>query len=208
MQEPCKSSDRRHQDFAGCRCQAILLAGDPAATDPVCSLAPTRSRVDAILNHIHLTADIDNLAQSLTTCSSCQSPASSGNFFSKRLDRKSLRVRIQSRSQHYIAAESPESYKSIHWRVLQKCLIHRSCTAVGWGVSNHSRQNYRSAHYAWGIFFSLLMGELRQSNRWPRKLSSRITCCPRLGPFFRMSFPRLRYWQRKLGSSLRRSGMI
>jgi PqqA peptide cyclase len=50
MQEPCKSCDRRHQDFAGCRCQAFLLAGDAASTDPVCSLAPTRSKVDAILN--------------------------------------------------------------------------------------------------------------------------------------------------------------
>jgi pyrroloquinoline quinone biosynthesis protein E len=54
MQEPCKSCDRRHQDFAGCRCQAFLLTGDPAAIDPVCSLAPTRSRVDAILADIHL----------------------------------------------------------------------------------------------------------------------------------------------------------
>ena len=53
MQEPCKSCDRRHQDFAGCRCQAYLLAGDPAATDPVCSLAPTRVRVDAILAGVH-----------------------------------------------------------------------------------------------------------------------------------------------------------
>jgi PqqA peptide cyclase len=52
--DPCKSCDRRHQDFAGCRCQAFLLAGDPAATDPVCSLAPTRSRVDAILADIRL----------------------------------------------------------------------------------------------------------------------------------------------------------
>jgi len=49
MQEPCKSCDRRHLDFGGCRCQAMLLAGDAAATDPVCSLAPTRGRVDAIL---------------------------------------------------------------------------------------------------------------------------------------------------------------
>jgi len=49
MQEPCKSCDRRHQDFGGCRCQAFLLAADAAATDPVCSLAPTRSKVDAIL---------------------------------------------------------------------------------------------------------------------------------------------------------------
>jgi len=54
MLEPCKSCDRRHQDFAGCRCQAFLLTGDPAATDPVCSLAPTRSRVDAILADICL----------------------------------------------------------------------------------------------------------------------------------------------------------
>ena len=49
MQEPCKSCERRTQDFGGCRCQAMLLAGDAAATDPVCSLSPLRSRVDAIL---------------------------------------------------------------------------------------------------------------------------------------------------------------
>ena len=49
MQEPCKSCDRRSQDFGGCRCQAFLLAGDDAATDPVCSLSPLRSKVDAIL---------------------------------------------------------------------------------------------------------------------------------------------------------------
>jgi|SRR5579862_1117083 len=49
MREPCKSCDRRTQDFGGCRCQAMLLAGDAAATDPVCSLSPLRSRLDAIL---------------------------------------------------------------------------------------------------------------------------------------------------------------
>lgn len=49
MQEPCKSCERRHQDFGGCRCQAFLLAGDATATDPVCSLAPTRGKVDAIV---------------------------------------------------------------------------------------------------------------------------------------------------------------
>jgi PqqA peptide cyclase len=54
MQEPCKTCDRREQDFGGCRCQALLLAGDAAATDPVCSLAPLRPKVDAIL------ADINN----------------------------------------------------------------------------------------------------------------------------------------------------
>ena len=49
MQQPCKTCDRREQDFGGCRCQAMLLAGDPAATDPVCSLSPQRGKVDAIL---------------------------------------------------------------------------------------------------------------------------------------------------------------
>ena len=49
MQEPCRSCERRGQDFGGCRCQALLLAGDARATDPVCSLAPHRGVVDAIL---------------------------------------------------------------------------------------------------------------------------------------------------------------
>jgi pyrroloquinoline quinone biosynthesis protein E len=53
MQEPCKTCDRRASDFGGCRCQAFLLAADAAATDPVCSLAPQRPKVDAILNEIN-----------------------------------------------------------------------------------------------------------------------------------------------------------
>lgn len=40
MQEPCASCDRREIDFGGCRCQAMALAGDPAATDPVCIKSP------------------------------------------------------------------------------------------------------------------------------------------------------------------------
>jgi len=59
MQEPCKSCERRHQDFGGCRCQAFLLAGDAAATDPVCSLAPTRPEVDAILAKVPQSAPTD-----------------------------------------------------------------------------------------------------------------------------------------------------
>ena len=45
MQEPCRSCDRRTEDFGGCRCQAFLLTGDAAATDPVCSLASTHTVV-------------------------------------------------------------------------------------------------------------------------------------------------------------------
>lgn len=40
MREPCRSCPERFKDFGGCRCQAYLLAGDAADTDPVCSLAP------------------------------------------------------------------------------------------------------------------------------------------------------------------------
>ena len=40
MQEPCRSCPEKEKDFGGCRCQAFLLTGDPAATDPVCSKSP------------------------------------------------------------------------------------------------------------------------------------------------------------------------
>lgn len=40
MKEPCASCPQRFEDFGGCRCQAFLLSGDAANTDPVCSLAP------------------------------------------------------------------------------------------------------------------------------------------------------------------------
>jgi pyrroloquinoline quinone biosynthesis protein E len=46
MQEPCRTCDRRTEDFGGCRCQAFLLAGDAAATDPACSLASTHHLVE------------------------------------------------------------------------------------------------------------------------------------------------------------------
>lgn len=49
MREPCRTCDRRTQDFAGCRCQAFLLANDATEADPVCSLSPHRPLVDEIL---------------------------------------------------------------------------------------------------------------------------------------------------------------
>lgn len=47
MPEPCRSCDRRFQDFAGCRCQAFALTGDAATTDPVCQWAPAHHLVEA-----------------------------------------------------------------------------------------------------------------------------------------------------------------
>ncbi|WP_035485374.1 pyrroloquinoline quinone biosynthesis protein PqqE [Geminicoccus roseus] len=49
MQEPCRSCARKEVDFGGCRCQAMALAGDARATDPVCVLSPHRGLVDAAL---------------------------------------------------------------------------------------------------------------------------------------------------------------
>ncbi|MGH7916018.1 MAG: SPASM domain-containing protein, partial [Candidatus Binataceae bacterium] len=45
MREPCRSCPERFKDFGGCRCQAYLLTGNAAATDPVCELAPSHGVV-------------------------------------------------------------------------------------------------------------------------------------------------------------------
>jgi pyrroloquinoline quinone biosynthesis protein E len=47
MQEPCRTCERRAIDFGGCRCQAMAFAGDPAATDPVCSKSPHHASLSA-----------------------------------------------------------------------------------------------------------------------------------------------------------------
>jgi pyrroloquinoline quinone biosynthesis protein E len=49
MPAPCRSCDRREVDFGGCRCQAALLTGDAAATDPACSLSPYREILERII---------------------------------------------------------------------------------------------------------------------------------------------------------------
>jgi pyrroloquinoline quinone biosynthesis protein E len=40
MPEPCRSCDRREQDWGGCRCQAFALVGEAGRTDPACHLSP------------------------------------------------------------------------------------------------------------------------------------------------------------------------
>ena len=49
MQEPCRSCEFREQDFGGCRCQALAIAGDVSAADPVCEKSPDRAKVDALI---------------------------------------------------------------------------------------------------------------------------------------------------------------
>lgn len=50
MKEPCRSCPEKDDDLGGCRCQAFLLAGDPAAADPVCDKSPDRHVVDAAID--------------------------------------------------------------------------------------------------------------------------------------------------------------
>ena len=49
MSATCGTCDERHHDLGGCRCQAYLVTGDAAATDPVCPKSPERGRIDAML---------------------------------------------------------------------------------------------------------------------------------------------------------------
>jgi PqqA peptide cyclase len=53
MPQPCRSCERRSEDFGGCRCQALLLTGDPTATDPACSLAPKHHIVETALLEVN-----------------------------------------------------------------------------------------------------------------------------------------------------------
>ncbi len=59
MPEPCRSCARKSVDFGGCRCQAFLLTGDAAATDPVCSLATGRRLVDSAIREAERVAETE-----------------------------------------------------------------------------------------------------------------------------------------------------
>jgi pyrroloquinoline quinone biosynthesis protein E len=48
MPDPCRSCDRREADYGGCRCQAFLLTGNAAATDPACAKSPHHDLVIAM----------------------------------------------------------------------------------------------------------------------------------------------------------------
>jgi len=58
MPEPCRSCDRRSEDFGGCRCQAFLLAGEATVTDPACSLAPSHGIVESAVREANADATV------------------------------------------------------------------------------------------------------------------------------------------------------
>jgi pyrroloquinoline quinone biosynthesis protein E len=53
MKEPCSSCEHKERDLGGCRCQAFMLANDPAAADPVCSKSPDHHVVQKALISAH-----------------------------------------------------------------------------------------------------------------------------------------------------------
>ncbi len=48
MAEPCRSCADNEADWGGCRCQALALAGDAGAADPVCDKSPRHAAVLAL----------------------------------------------------------------------------------------------------------------------------------------------------------------
>ncbi len=49
MPEPCRGCPMKEEDWGGCRCQALALLGDAAATDPVCTRSPRHDAVQLAL---------------------------------------------------------------------------------------------------------------------------------------------------------------
>ncbi|WP_332673750.1 pyrroloquinoline quinone biosynthesis protein PqqE [Aromatoleum sp.] len=53
MREPCRSCSEKETDFGGCRCQAFLLTGDAANTDPACSRSPHHHLITEAVERAH-----------------------------------------------------------------------------------------------------------------------------------------------------------
>ena len=49
MKEPCASCEHKEADLGGCRCQAFLIANDPAMADPVCIKSPHHALVTEVV---------------------------------------------------------------------------------------------------------------------------------------------------------------
>ncbi|MFZ0758968.1 MAG: pyrroloquinoline quinone biosynthesis protein PqqE [Candidatus Sulfotelmatobacter sp.] len=81
MPEPCRSCSQRAEDFGGCRCQALLLTGNAAATDPACSLAPAHHIVEAALAEANSSASV---AQPVPAASLVQLQQRTGDLWSYR----------------------------------------------------------------------------------------------------------------------------
>jgi pyrroloquinoline quinone biosynthesis protein E len=57
LPEPCQSCDRKEIDFGGCRCQAMALAGNADATDPVCRKSPMHEQITKVIQALPTEAE-------------------------------------------------------------------------------------------------------------------------------------------------------
>ena len=48
MPDLCRTCERKEIDWGGCRCQALALLGDAAATDPACGKSPFHAKIEAL----------------------------------------------------------------------------------------------------------------------------------------------------------------
>src|SRR5580704_4098097 len=81
MPEPCRTCDQRTEDFGGCRCQALLLAGDATVTDPACSLAPSHALVELAVQQANEDA---SMASPVSSSSFVQLQKQTGALWSYR----------------------------------------------------------------------------------------------------------------------------
>ena len=58
MPEPCQSCEFKARDFGGCRCQALAIAGNAAATDPACDRSPFHARMLALAEEDAVAGDV------------------------------------------------------------------------------------------------------------------------------------------------------
>lgn len=54
MKEPCSSCPEKEKDYGGCRCQAYMIANDPAAADPVCDKSPFHHKIVAAVEQAQI----------------------------------------------------------------------------------------------------------------------------------------------------------
>lgn len=54
MKEPCSSCPEKENDYGGCRCQAYMIANDPAAADPVCDKSPLHHLITEVVDRAQI----------------------------------------------------------------------------------------------------------------------------------------------------------
>ena len=54
MKEPCSSCPEKENDYGGCRCQAYMIANDPAAADPVSDKSPFHNRITEVVDRAQI----------------------------------------------------------------------------------------------------------------------------------------------------------